>query len=108
MNYTSLRESGHCSQTDGRVRHQLRVNQRSLDASVSQPPAEVIERDPAQQQVTGVTVPQSVRAGHVLTGQLRRPAAPPTEPTDRPLSGKRRSWAASDRAVTSGGDKSSL
>ena len=53
---------GHRRQAPGRVRHQLQVNKRRLDGGMFQPPAEVIQRYPVQQQVTGVAVPQRVSA----------------------------------------------
>ena len=52
--------SWHRRQAAGRVRHQLQVNQRSLDAGVAQPPAEVIQRYPIQEQVASVTMPKGM------------------------------------------------
>ena len=64
------RRLGHRRQTTGRVRHHLQVHQRGLHAGVSQPPAEVIERYPAQQQVASITVPQGVGPDVPAVGQL--------------------------------------
>ena len=63
--------------TAGRVRHQLQVNQRGLDAGVSQPPAEVAWRNPAQRQVAGVTVPRGVCPDVPAVFQLTGIGGPP-------------------------------
>ena len=81
---TVPRRLGHRRQAAGRVRHQLQINKRRLDAGVSQPPAEVIQGYPVQQQVTGVAVPQRVSADVQAAVQLARINRPLCRQMDSP------------------------
>ena len=103
--------SGHRRQTARRVRRQLQVNQRGLDAGVSQPPAEVIQRDTVQQQVTGVAVPERVSADTPAGVQLAGVRGPPRRllyPPPGRSPGNADQGAASHRAVTGGRDEGRL
>ena len=82
---TFPRRLGHRRQAACRIRHQLQVNKRRLDAGVSQPPDEVIQGYPVQQQVTGVAVPQRVSADVPAAVQLARVNRPLCRQLDPPL-----------------------
>ena len=76
--------SRHRRQASGRIRHELQVDERRLDRRVAKPPAEVVDRDPVYQQVTGVAVSErmvryvmSRRYGVQFLGPSGRSLYPP-------------------------------
>ena len=58
------------------VRHQLQINQRSLHGFVAQPPAQVIDWHPVEQQMTGIGVAESVGPNPFSLGQTTEGGGP--------------------------------
>ncbi len=84
------KSSRHGRQAPSRILHQLQVDKSRLDRRVAKPPAEVVDRDPVYQQVTGVSVPERViryvtsrRYGAQLLGPRGRRLYPPVRSRHR-------------------------